>query len=86
MGLCTDGRYNHSMRVSNISSYNTGVDMIDTSFFEVRKVHGQFELFLNKEIDGKRNALLVERDERMWRLTDKCRLNSDFRHLQANAQ
>ncbi len=59
---------------------------MDTSFFEVKRVHGQFELFLNKEIDGKRNALLVERSVSMWRLTDKCRLNGNFRHLQANAK
>ncbi len=59
---------------------------MDTSFFEVKRVHGQFELFLNKEIDGKRNALLIERDERMGRLTEKCRFNGEFRHLQANAK
>ncbi len=59
---------------------------MDTSFFEVKRAHGQFELFLNKEIDGKRNALLIERDERMSRLAEKCRLNQDFRHLQANAK
>ncbi len=59
---------------------------MDTSFFEVKRVHGRFELFLNKEIDGKRNALLVERSVSMWRLTDKCRFNGEFRHLQANAK
>ena len=59
---------------------------MDTSFFEVKRVHGQFELFLNKEINGRRNALLVKRSVSMWRLTDKCRLNGSFRHLQANAK
>ncbi len=62
------------------------VHIMDTSFFEVKKMHGQFELFLNKEINGKRNALLLERSVWMGDLTDKCRLNGDFRHLQANAK
>ncbi len=59
---------------------------MDTSFFEVKRAHGEFELFLNKEIKGKRNALLVERHVSMWPLIDKCRFNGDFRHLQANAK
>ena len=59
---------------------------MDTSFFEVKKMHGQFELFLNKELSGRRNALLVERSVSMWRLIDMCFLNGDFRHLQANAK
>lgn len=63
-----------------------GGTIMDTSFFEVKKAHGRFELFLNKEINGKRNALLIERSDFMYPLTDKCRFNGDFRHLQANAK
>jgi hypothetical protein len=30
-------------------------------FFEIKKMHGHYELCLNKEIDGKMNALLIGR-------------------------
>lgn len=59
---------------------------MDTSFFEVKRAHGQFELFLNKEINGKRNALLIGRSDVMYRLIGRCNFNGEFRHLQANAK
>jgi len=34
---------------------------MDTSFFEIKKTNGCFELFLNKEINGKRHSLLIKR-------------------------
>jgi hypothetical protein len=59
---------------------------MDTSFFEIKRVHGQCELFLNKEIKGKRNALLIKRGTNLGVLIKMCVLNGELRHLQVNAK
>lgn len=59
---------------------------MDTSFFEIKRAHGQFELFLNKEIEGRRNELLIKRSITIWDLAEECVLNGNFRHLQRNAE
>lgn len=59
---------------------------VDTSFFELKKMHGAWHLFINKEIKGRRNKLLAERSEVLGSLVRKCRLNGPFGHLQRNAK
>ena len=65
---------------------------MDTSFFEIKKADGCFELYLNKEINGERHSLLIKRSVgygilSLGFLVQKCELNSmELGHLQRNAK